>query len=297
MMPRVTIGVPVYNGERYLDECLTALSKQDYPDFELIISDNASTDHTWQICQQHAATDPRIRLHRNDTNLGGHANYRLLTELAHGELFKWAAYDDLCEPTYLSRCIDTLDTAGPPAILAYPQTLLINSDSTIIGSYADRMNLRHPQAWRRVAGMAHGINLCHAHFGVVRLAALRRTGMIRPYLSSDYTLLMELAALGQIHEVPEPLFLRRIHTSSTRQGTDTSLTIATNWFGPQHQQTRGYRRHMVTATVHALATRDQPLLTRAATTSAFLGTWYTRRTRVTLGRWRRSLTRGLDRRG
>lgn len=290
MAPRVTIGVPVYNGERYLDECLAALSKQDYPDFELVISDNASTDGTWEICQRYAAADPRIRLHRNETNLGGHANYRLLTELARGELFKWAAYDDLCEPTYLRRCVETLDAAGSRAVLAYPRTLLIDSDSTVVGTYDDRMDLRERAPWRRVAGMARGINLCHAHFGVVRLAALRRTGMIRPYLSSDYTLLMELAALGEIHEVAEPLFLRRIHTSSTRQGAQGSPAAATSWFGPQVQQVRGYRRRMVAATVRALATRDQPLGTRVSTTAAFVGAWYARRTRVTLGRWRRRVT-------
>src|SRR3954454_13625589 len=87
--PRLTIGLPVHNGERYLEESLTALMKQTFSDFELIISDNASTDGTEAICRRHADQDPRIRYIRQSHNLGAADNHNLLVPLARGEYFKW----------------------------------------------------------------------------------------------------------------------------------------------------------------------------------------------------------------
>ena len=286
-MPRVTIGVPLYNASRYLPVALDALRAQDHPDFEIVISDNASTDDTWEICQRYAAVDPRIRLWRNDRNLGGHANFAKVVELARGELFKWAAYDDICLPSYVSACVRALDAAGPRAVLAYPKTLLIDEDGAVIGPYADKLDLRDPRAWKRLAGLANNISLCHAHFGVFRLDALRRTGLIRPFLSSDYTLMAEIAAIGEIHEVPEALFLRRVHGASTRQ-SGGSAAAAVTWFAPNgaREAARSPRATMLRQTVRAL--RAHP--GAGANAAAFLGAWFARRLRVRLGAWRRRLT-------
>src|SRR5207244_10480282 len=108
-MPRVSIGVPVYNGERYIAETLDSLLAQTFEDFELIISDNASHDRTEGICRAYAAKDSRIRYVRNSTNLGAARNYRLAVELSSGEYFRWANCDDLFAPTSLSRCVEVLD--------------------------------------------------------------------------------------------------------------------------------------------------------------------------------------------
>src|ERR1035438_9843576 len=94
-VPRVSIGLPVYNGENYLDPALNSILRQDYSDLELIISDNASTDATGNICREYAAKDPRIRYYRNETNIGASANFNCLVKLARGEYFKWAAHDDV----------------------------------------------------------------------------------------------------------------------------------------------------------------------------------------------------------
>lgn len=287
--PRVSLGVPVYNAERYLGTCLEALLAQDYQDFEIIISDNASTDGTWHICRSYAARDPRIRLHRNPRNLGGHVNYARVVELARGELFKWVAYDDICLPGHVSTCVAALDAAGPRAVLAYPRTVLIDERGEVIGPYDDRLDLRDPHAWRRVATVARNINLCHAHFGVFRIDALRRTGMIRPFLSSDYTLIAEVARLGEIHEVPHPLFLRRMHTASTRQSTNGTLADATTWFAPEGKRVLAPHLRMLVETIRTLAGGDARLGVRVSSTAAFLSTWWTRRIRVALGRWRRRL--------
>ena len=117
IIPRVTIGLPVYNGQNYLVETLESLLAQTYTDFELVISDNASTDRTEAICRQYAAGDARIRYYRNDENIGASANYNRAFELGRGEYFKWAAHDDLLAPTYLERCVEVLD-ANPDVVLA-----------------------------------------------------------------------------------------------------------------------------------------------------------------------------------
>ncbi|MBE1484725.1 glycosyltransferase family 2 protein [Plantactinospora soyae] len=291
--PRVTLGVPLYNAERYLEDCLDALLAQDYPDFEIIISDNASTDRTWEICEAYAARDARIRLYRNPRNFGGHVNYARVVELARGELFKWVAYDDVCLPAYLRTCVAALDAAGPQAVLSYPRTVLIDEAGEVIGPYADRLDLRDRRPWRRVAGVARNINLCHAHFGVFRMSALRRTGMIRPFLSSDYTLIAEVARLGEIHEVDQPLFLRRMHGGSTRQAEGATAASALAWYGQAGRRVRAPRMRMLAETLRMLSTGSEPLGTRISSAAAFLATWWARRVRVRLGRLRRSVVRRI----
>ena len=107
--PRVSIGLPVYNGERWLAEALDSLLAQTYSDFELIISDNGSTDDTQAICEEYAARDRRIRYIRQEINRGLAWNWNCVFEESAGDYFKWAACDDLYHPTFLERCVQILD--------------------------------------------------------------------------------------------------------------------------------------------------------------------------------------------
>src|SRR5689334_17075101 len=96
--PLLSIGLFVYNGERFIEKALDSILSQTFRDFELIISDNASTDHTGDICQAYAKRDDRIRYYRNQKNMGAGWNVRRVCELATGKYFKWAAADDMLEP-------------------------------------------------------------------------------------------------------------------------------------------------------------------------------------------------------
>ena len=118
-IPRISVGLPVYNGEAYLPAALTSLLKQDYGDFELIVSDNASTDGTEAICREFAANDPRIRYSRNETNIGAARNYNRVFELSRSKLFKWASHDDECHPSLLRRCVEVFDMSPPSTALVY----------------------------------------------------------------------------------------------------------------------------------------------------------------------------------
>lgn len=97
----VSIGMPVYNGERYIRDALNALLQQTFANFELIISDNASSDQTESICREYARRDTRIIYFRQKENMGAAANFQFVLDRAQADLFMWAAYDDEWAKNYL----------------------------------------------------------------------------------------------------------------------------------------------------------------------------------------------------
>ncbi|HWM05002.1 MAG TPA: glycosyltransferase family 2 protein, partial [Actinophytocola sp.] len=126
-VPRLSIGLPVYNGEEYLAESLDALLGQSYEDFELIITDNASIDGTEAICRRYVWQDSRVRYERLPKNIGAANNHNYVFSLTRGELFKWASHDDLYGRDLLRRCVDALD-AHPEMILAHAWSAFIDGD-------------------------------------------------------------------------------------------------------------------------------------------------------------------------
>jgi glycosyltransferase involved in cell wall biosynthesis len=228
--PRVSIGLPVFNGDEYIEEALHSLLAQTHADFELIISDNASTDRTEQICRRYAAKDDRIRYFRNENNLGAAKNFNQLFELSSGEYFKWAAHDDLCAPEHLQRCVEVLDRE-PNVVLCYPKTSIINEQGELVEHYFDGFNLRSPKPHERFRDFFRAPGLCNPVFGLTRASALKRTALIGNYASSDRVLLGELSLLGQFFEIPEYLFYRRGHPQRSLAANITDSEIAA-WFDP-----------------------------------------------------------------
>ena len=98
----VSIGLPVFNGDAYLEAAVDSLLSQDYKSIEVIISDNGSTDRTEEICRAYAKADARIRFYRNKDNMGAAQNYNRVFALSRGKYFKWQAVDDKCHPEFLS---------------------------------------------------------------------------------------------------------------------------------------------------------------------------------------------------
>src|SRR5215471_13265296 len=126
--PLLSIGLFVYNGERFLEETLVSILNQTFTDFELIISDNASTDRTGQIAQAYAERDNRIRYYRSEKNMGAGWNVRRVYELATGKYFKQAAADDLLEPDFLRLCVEALEN-DPSCVVAYPKTKVVDENA------------------------------------------------------------------------------------------------------------------------------------------------------------------------
>jgi glycosyltransferase involved in cell wall biosynthesis len=222
--------MPVFNGEKYLEETLDWILAQTYSDFELIISDNASTDRTQEICQAYAAKEPRIRYYRNEKNFGATQNYNFVLEVSSGEYFKWAAHDDLCAPEFLERCVEILDRE-PDVVLCYPKTRIINEYGKFVEDYFDGFNLRSQKPHERFRDFFCAPGLCNPIAGLIRASILKKTPAIGNYASSDRVLLGELALYGQFYEIPEYLFLRRGHPQRSLEANVTDDEIAA-WFDP-----------------------------------------------------------------
>ena len=228
-MPRVSIGLPVYNGENFIRDALDSILAQSYDDFELIISDNASTDGTQAICRDYAARDQRIRYYCNRVNLGAAKNFNRVLALASGEYFKWAAHDDVLDPSYLAKCVTALDS-DPSIVLCHSKTKFIDERGRLISLSSERLafGARRPhERFREMTLAKHG---CFQAFGLMRTVTLRQTPGIGGYTASDRVLLAELALHGRFCEIPEHLFARRNHAGQSIIAFDYRDRLA--WFDP-----------------------------------------------------------------
>lgn len=211
MSPRATVGIPVYNGEKYLPAALDSVREQDEEHIEIVISDNASTDATEEICRAAAAEDPRIRYHRQPRNRGGGWNFNHLLDLARAPYFTWAAADDIRRPAFVRRCLETFADSDPATVLVYPRTRIIDAGGVLTEDLNDTdLACDEPTPHER---MAHFLRAQAAHlfYGLHRTDALRSTRGIRPTVGNDMVILTELACRGPFALVPEQLFWQRRH--------------------------------------------------------------------------------------
>ncbi len=205
----VTVGMPVYNGERHLAAAIESVLGQSLETFELVIADNASTDATMDICTEYAKRDSRVRYLRHTSNIGAPRNYSHLVPLARGRYFKWASGNDICDPRLLARCIEILE-ADASVVLCYGATRLIDDDGTVIDDYSKDVALLETRGSQRYRALRRNVALNNAMNGVIRVEALRSTRLIRPYVGSDITMMAILALLGKFVLLPDVLFQRRI---------------------------------------------------------------------------------------
>ena len=208
--PSVSIGLPVYNGERYLRAAVDSILNQTLRDWELIICDNASTDGTDAICREYAARDPRVRYFRNPSNIGGSQNFRKVFELAQACYFKWLAVDDYCAPEFLDKCKRVLDSS-PDTVLCTTKVSLINKDGEIVERYAERQDMPHERARDRMMARGQIDAMSNAVYGLLRAEVIMCTAVIGDYVGSDEVFLAEMSLYGKFAEVPEYLLFRRIH--------------------------------------------------------------------------------------
>ncbi|MBW4557359.1 MAG: glycosyltransferase [Trichormus sp. ATA11-4-KO1] len=207
--PKLSIGLPVYNGDKFIQEAIDSLLAQTFADFELIISDNASTDKTEEICRAYAAQDKRIRYYRNDKNLGCSRNFNRVFELSVGKYFKWAAYDDLHAPDFLVKCVEVLDY-NPRVVLCHSQVYFIDENGNFLQNYNIKLNTNSPKPHERFHELLTK-HLCYQCYGVIRTSALKIVPPMGSYGTADGILLLRLGLLGQFYEIPEYLFFARVH--------------------------------------------------------------------------------------
>jgi glycosyltransferase involved in cell wall biosynthesis len=207
--PLVSIGLPVYNGARYLPQALESLLGQTYRHFELIVSDNASTDETAKICARFAAIDRRVRYIRHPVNVGAPRNWSYVVTIARGRYFKWASCNDWCAPQMLERCMTTLEQR-PDAVLCYGRTALVDEETGHEQLYLGDIAIEDALPSERLQRLLRDLGLNNAQSGVIRLDALRQTGLDRPYPAGDVPLMAELALRGAFVLLPDVLLFRRM---------------------------------------------------------------------------------------
>jgi len=225
-VPRLSIGLPVYNGEEYLAEALDALLGQSYQDFELIISDNASTDGTEAICRRYLAQDRRIRYIRLPENIGAAPNHNFVFRESRGELFKWASHDDLYGRDLLLRCVEALDER-PQTVLAHTWNAIIDGTGTVTQPFDYRLatdSTHAPERFRSLLFEPGGDDF----YGVIRADVLRRVTPHDSYHHADRTFVAEIALHGPFYQVPELLYFRRDHPTRAERANPTKRTRCAN---------------------------------------------------------------------
>jgi len=241
--PRVSIGMPVFNGEKYLCQSIESILNQTFEDFELLISDNASTDNTPAICQEYAARDKRIKYYRNQENIGGPRNYNKVFELSSAEYFKWAAYDDVLSPEFLKKCVEILDK-DPSVVGCCCKTGRIDQDGNFLGYYnKGRLkkigSMKTHERFRDLIGLYYTTTPFH---GVYRASLFAQSQRHGTYIGADRNLVAELSLMGRIYEISDCLFFWREHPDSytstfygsTRSHTLARLRAETSWWSKQH---------------------------------------------------------------
>ena len=227
-MPRLTFGVPVYNGEKYLPAALRSVQEQDLEDIEIVVSDNGSDDATQEICEEAAAADHSVRYLRYPVNRGGAWNYRNVVDQARSPLFSWQAADDVKLPGFAHRCIEALDDAGLRTPFACPRTQLIGADGSVFENLQDEdLGLGAATAHERVRNL-YVSQASNVMYGVVRMNALRSTRGLMSMVGDDMVLLTELLCQGPMALVDERLFHQRRHSEQFSQQGENQV----KWHAP-----------------------------------------------------------------
>lgn len=219
--PRVSVGLPVYNGERWLPMTFDTILNQSFEDFELVITDNASVDRTESVCRDYMRRDARIRYIRNPKNMGVYNNFNLAFQHSRGEYFRWNASADLCHPRLIEECVHALD-AHPEAVLVYPRTRIFSDDPDDGHDYPCTLNVVQDSPYERARHVIERAGLNNAQFGLIRAATLRKTRLNPSHLDGDMVLLMELSLYGKFIAMGETLFCRRERPETATKLQDRS---------------------------------------------------------------------------
>ncbi|MEM7426663.1 MAG: glycosyltransferase family 2 protein [Pseudomonadota bacterium] len=266
----VSLGMPVYNGEAFVENAIKGVLAQSFGDYELIISDNASTDRTREICLDYARQDARITYVRQPENLGAVPNFRQVFELSRGRYFKWTAVDDRCHRTYLEKAVRMLES-NPSAVWCHSRSSHIDANGVLLEE-AGSQNVSYPERQsfdvrRRFRSVLLGKGGCHDTFGLIRREALGKTPLFLPCYGAEKVLIAELALLGDFVEIPETLFFSGvvdqassnmrtaaeqqefISTRRTWKTSFTRLTLLAGYLSAIRRSAPGVHQRMICLTV------------------------------------------------
>jgi len=230
--PKISVGMPVYNGEPYLEEAIKATLAQTYGNFELIISDNASTDKTEEICRDYVQQDQRIHYIRNKENIGAANNYNQLFHKSKAAYFRWFNADDLCSEKLHEKCLKILEE-NPNAVMCYGKTDIIDGQGKFLKHYEDNLNLQQESVVERFTTYMKVVGLTNAIYGLMRRSALTKTLLMgdASFPAADTNLMGEIVLNGKVIEIPETLFFRRMHEDASSWDRNNQTVQQTFWAG------------------------------------------------------------------
>lgn len=233
----LSIGLPVYNGENFLEETLQSILNQSFMDFELIISDNGSTDLTQDICLKYKKADPRIKYYRYENNRGAAWNYNNVFKYAKGHYFKYLNHDDLYHPFYLEKCIKKLED-NPEAVLCYTRRTVIDGTGKEEFNIDDELVLTESSPSSRfkkfLKRFRYTTYWAVIVLGVIRRDALAKTELMKDFSAADMILLAQLALQGNFLEVDEYLLLNRRHEQMSNKANFTTSKLA-EFYNPSNK--------------------------------------------------------------
>lgn len=210
-LPLVSIGVPVYNDEKWLRRSLDHLLQQDYHNIEIVIADDLSTDDSSKICREYAEKDPRIRFFQNKFNLGALGNHRFVFELSTGDYFAWGSGHDYFHPSFVSRCLEILEQDKSVIHCCY-QTLIMGVDGSskkTTPNIIDTRGLNPAQRYMKV--MKGVVSNADIFYGLYRANALLQSNPYRNIFGGDLVFLAEISLLGATVQLDEVLHYRQLN--------------------------------------------------------------------------------------
>jgi glycosyltransferase involved in cell wall biosynthesis len=235
--PLLSIGIPVYNGDKYIRQTIDCLLGQTYENTELIISDNASTDGTEDICRSYTTKDNRVRYFRSPTNIGQTSNFERAFKLASADYFMWAACDDSWSPNYIGTLMDCL-LGCPDATLAAGKTVFVNEKGTLLEKEPDdappqfsnsRLAVANQLLRQHAAGWLHGI---------YRREAIRKrlpTLVEKNPWGSDILFLLEICLDQTVTGSNTAVMFKRLASTNTSHGsvprTPRQIVGWQSWYG------------------------------------------------------------------
>jgi len=215
----LTIGLPVYNGARYISQTIKSIISQSFTDFNLLITDNASTDMTKAICEEYVRMDSRIRYHRHKINMGVSKNWNYIARQANSKYFKWASANDLIHDTMLEKCVAILEERED-VVLCYPKTTLINEEGMELTKFEDNLDIMHDDPVIRFIELFKRLKLNNAQNGIIRTSVLKKTKLEGLFIGGDIPFMAELILHGKFYEYPEYLFSRRLSADASTLSQD-----------------------------------------------------------------------------
>ncbi|MGI4893838.1 MAG: glycosyltransferase family 2 protein [Janthinobacterium lividum] len=235
-IPKVCVGIPVYNGEKYVAATIESVLAQDFEDLEVVISDNVSSDATGEICRDFASRDARVRYVRHEEHVGVADSFSRTFSLCRSEFFRWAAADDVSAPTFVTKALQVLED-HPSAVVCYSEAAVVDAAGDRVRDDDFMLDLSGPspsQRFRRIVLAPIKRHAGHEQYGLIRAQALRAAGAMSSHVYGDRVLLVRLALQGPMLRLPEVLFFNRDHDGrSQREGVRRTRpgSVLSRWIG------------------------------------------------------------------